>query len=496
MPRRIALAAACGLLVTACTLGPDYKRLPVQTPEQWRQAAADQASLADVPWWQLFQDEALQNLIERALQENRDLKVAVERIEEARARYGISRSYLFPDIGLDAQAGRLRTSEGSLVHTPENVVGRNNPTDLYTLGLGLNWELDFFGRIRRASEADMAIMLATEEARRAVTVTLVADVARAYVELRELDSRLEISQRTLETRREYMGLARDRFEGGVTPEVDFRQAEAELYRIEALVAESEKLIAQKEDEISVLVGANPGAIPRGRALFQQPIPPQVPAGLPSALLERRPDIRVAEEQLVSANARIGEAKALLFPTISLTGSFGQASTDLDNLLDSPSRSWNVIAGLFQPIFQAGRNRRRVEVTESLQRQAAYGYEQTVLQALREVEDSLVALQKNGEQRTAQGLRVGAERKVVELSELRYRGGVAAYLEVLDSQRSLFDAELDEVATARMQFVSLIQLYRALGGGWPAENAAGAPGGLSPAGNAPRPAASPQPTPSG
>jgi len=470
MTRRIALAAAaCGLLFTACTLGPDYKRPPVQAPEQWRQAAAEQASLADVPWWELFQDEALQELIKRALQENRDLKIAVERIEEARARYGISRSYLFPEVDLQSQAGRLRTSQGSLVHTPEAGASlRDNPTDLYTLGLGLNWEIDIFGRLRRASEAEMATLLATEEVRRAVTITLVADVARAYVELRELDMRLEISRRTLESRREYLGLAKDRFEGGVTSEVDFRQSEAEFHRIEAIVFETEKLIAQKEDEVSVLVGSNPGAIPRGRELFLQPIPPQVPAGLPSALLERRPDIRAAEERLVSANARIGEAKALLFPTISLTGSFGQASTDLDSLLDSPSRSWNVFAGLFQPIFEAGRNRRRVEVTESLQRQAAYAYEQTVLQALREVEDSLVAVQKTGEQRTAQGLRVTAERKVVELSELRYRGGVAAYLEVLDAQRSLFDAELDEVSTARTQVASLIQLYRALGGGWPTE----------------------------
>jgi multidrug efflux system outer membrane protein len=477
------LAAAC-LLTASCTLGPDYQRPPIESPEKWRQSEAEQASLADVAWWDLFQDEALRELITVALRENRDLRVAVERIEEARAFYGISRSALYPRIDLNGVGGGLRISEGSLTHLPEGT-GSDNSVDLYNIGLGLSWELDFFGRVRRANEAEMALLLATEEARRAITISLVAEVAGAYVELRELDNRLAITRSTLESRREYIGLARDRFEGGITPEVDFRQAEAELHRVEALVFATEKLLAQKENELSFLLGNPPGDIARGGAEWK-PLPPSVPAGLPSELLDRRPDIRSAEQELVAANARIGEAKALLFPTISLTGAFGFASQDLGDIADSDSRSGNLFAGLLQPIFNAGANRRRVEVTESQQRQAVYEYENTILQAFREVEDSLVALQKNGQEREAQSLRVAAERKVVELSELRYRGGVAAYLEVLDAQRSLFDAEIDEVSSASEHLGSWIELYKALGGGWtppeeatddaaaPATNAALAP----------------------
>jgi multidrug efflux system outer membrane protein len=466
--RRLFAASLLCLLPAACTLGPDYVRPPITTPEEWRRASAQEDSIANVPWWELFQDEQLRSLITIALQENRDLKIAIERIEEARARYGISRSALYPQIDVRGAAGELRFSDGSLFHTPDGS-GGDKQTEIYYLGLGLSWEIDLFGRVRRANEAQLASLLATEEARRAVAITLVADVARAYVELRDLDRRLEIGRRTLESRREYLVLARDRFEGGVTPELDFRQAEAEVHRVQALVYDFEALVEGKENEISFLLGHNPAAVVRGRPLDQQPIPPQVPAGLPSALLERRPDVRAAEQRLVSANARIGEAKALLFPRISLTGDYGYASTDLDNLLDGSSHSWNFLAGIVQPIFNAGRNRSRVEVRESLQRQAVYEYERTILQAMREVEDSLVVLQKSGEQRDAQGQRVAAERKVLELSELRYRGGVADYLEVLDAQRSLFNAEIEEVATISAQATSLIRLYKALGGGWPAES---------------------------
>jgi len=466
--RRLLPAGLLCSLLAACTLGPDYVRPPITTPEEWRRAAADEASIANIPWWDLFQDEQLRDLITIALQENRDLKIAIERIEEARARYGISRSALYPEIDAQAVGGEIRFTDGSLTHTPDGS-GGGRKTEIYNLGLGFSWEIDFFGRVRRANEAELASLLATQEARRAVAIALVAGVARAYVELRDLDRRLEIARRTLESRREYLGLARDRFEGGITPELDWRQAEAELHRVQSFVYEIEKSVEQKENEISYLLGHNPAAVIRGRPVDQQPIPPQVPAGLPAALLERRPDVRAAEQQLIAANARIGEAKALLYPRISLTGAYGSTSTDLDNLLEGPSSTWHFLAGIVQPIFNAGRNRRRVEVQESRQRQAVYEYEKTLLQALREVDDSLVALQKSGEQRDAQGHRVAAERKVLELSELRYRGGVAAYLEVLDAQRSLFNAEIDEVSSISEQVTSLIRLYSALGGGWPAES---------------------------
>ncbi|HET6277421.1 MAG TPA: TolC family protein, partial [Candidatus Polarisedimenticolia bacterium] len=239
MARRL-LPAGLLLALSACTVGPDYVRPPVTTPEDWRSAAAEEASIANIPWWELFQDEQLQDLITIALQENRDMKIAVERIEEARARYGFSRSLLYPEIDVHAVGGEIRFSDGSLVHTPAGGSG-GNKTEIYDLGLGFSWEIDFFGRVRRASEAEMATLLGTQEARRAVAITLVADVARAYVELRDLDRRLEISRRTLESRREYVTLARDRFEGGVTPELDWRQAEAELHRIESFVYDLESL---------------------------------------------------------------------------------------------------------------------------------------------------------------------------------------------------------------------------------------------------------------
>ena len=472
MARRLLLVALLVSVAVACTLGPDYERPPVAVPEQWREVAASEESLANLPWWELFQDEQLQSLIRTALAENRDLKIAIERIEEARAMYGFSRADLYPQIDASATAGGLQFSEGSLTHTPEG--GMDTSTEIYNINVGLSWELDFFGRIRRANEAELANLLATEEARRAVALSVVASVAQAYVELRDLDLRLEIARRTLASRREYLALARDRFEGGITPELDMRQAEAELHRVQSLVYQLEGGVTQKENEISFLLGRSPSSIVRGRPVNQQPIPPQVPAGLPASLLERRPDVRQAEEELISANARIGEAIAMRYPRIALTGSYGSASTDLSTLLDSPSETWNIFAGLTQPIFSAGKNKRRVEVRQSQQRQAVYAYERALLQALREVEDALIALQKAGEQRGSQGERVAAERKVLELSELRYRGGVADYLEVLDAQRSLFNAEIDEATSIGDHVTSLVRLYKALGGGWPVDAATAQP----------------------
>jgi outer membrane protein, multidrug efflux system len=470
MARRFAVAALA-LLAGGCALGPNYKRPAVPTPPTWREIpAAEAQSLANTPWWELFEDPQLQALIRTALAENKDLKIAVERIEEARARYGFTRADLFPKVDLSGTAGRLRFNSGSLIHTPEGDAGavtEGTEVPIYAASADLSWEIDFFGRIRRATEAQRALFLGTQEARRAAVLSLVADVARAYLELRDFDRRLDIARRTIGSRREYVELAKDRFEGGLTPELDMRQAEAELHRIEAVVFDLERLAAQKENQLSVLLGRNPGPITRGLALEAQKRPGAVPAGLPSELLDRRPDVREAEQSLAAATASIGEAKALLFPRIALTGSYGFASTELDTLFDGPSKSWNIIGNLLQPIFNAGKNRRRVQIAESQQRQVLYGYEGTVLQAFRETEDALVAYRATGQQRTAQEQRVVAERKVLELAELRYRGGVAAYLEVLDAQRSLFGAELDEAQTIGSNLVSLVQLYKALGGGWPA-----------------------------
>lgn len=452
------------LLTAGCTLGPDYARPELPLPEGWRDVSpGEQTSLANTPWWEVFKDPELVKLIGIALEENKDLKIAVERIEEARAIYGFTKADLYPKIDAQASAGSVQASRQGIPNIP---AGLDNQNELYTVGATMFWELDFFGRIRRATEAELAQLYATEQARRAVVLTLVSEVARAYVELRDFDRRLEISRRTLESRVQYVGLARDRFEGGLTSELDWRQAEAEMHRTASLVFDFERLVRQKENELSTLLGRNPGGIPRGRALEELELPAAVPAGLPSELLDRRPDLRQAEEQLVSANARIGSAKALLYPSIALTGSFGWESTELGDLFESPAQSWSIGANLLQPIFNAGQNQRRVEVTESQQRQALYAYERSVLQAFREVEDSLVGFRQAGLRRASEGQRVTAERKVVDLAELRYRGGVAAYLEVLDAQRSLFDAELEETSALRDEVVGLIQIYKALGGGWP------------------------------
>ena len=463
MGRRRVLLAAAGLVAAGCAVGPDYRRPELPLPEAWRDIPVTEAeTLANTPWWDLFQDPDLQELIRAALAGNQDLKIAVERIEEARALYGFSKADHWPQVDLEGSAARLKPPEEGLIPMPDA-----EDTPLYSLGASVFWEIDIFGRVRRANEAQWAILMATDAARQAVVLTLVSDVSQAYFEMRDLDRRLAISRSTLQSRREYVELARTRFEGGITSELDFRQAEAEMYRTEAIVDDFERLVAQKENELSVLLGRNPGAVPRGREIHEEPVPPAVPAGLPSDLLDRRPDLREAEQLLVSANARIGEAKALLFPRISLTGGYGWVSTDLGDLFKGPSVAWSIAGNLLQPLFNAGKNRRRVEVTESQERQSLYAYELSVLRAFQEVEDSLVGYRKGGDQRTSQTLRVAAERKVLELAEMRYRGGVADYLDVLDAQRSLFSAELDEVTAIRDQLVSLVQLYKALGGGWPA-----------------------------
>jgi multidrug efflux system outer membrane protein len=466
MARRRALAVLVVLLAGGCKLGPDYVRPEVPVPEHWRevdQAEAD--TLANTPWWQLFQDPVLQELIRVALDENKDLAIAIERIQEARARYGITSADLAPKVDAQGSAGEEQLSKQGIPGLPPST---DENGDLYTAGGSLFWELDIFGRIARATEADRALLFATEETRRAVVLALVADVASTYMELRELDRSLEISRSTLESRRAYVELAKDRFDGGLTSELDWRQAQAEYHRIESFTHNFERLVSQKENQLSVLLGRNPGPIRRGQPLNEMPVPAAVPAGLPSVLLDRRPDLLAAEQQLVSANARIGEAKALLYPSISITGFYGGQSTDLKDLLDNGARTWSIAGNVLQPIFNSGQNEERVNVAESQQRQALFAYEQSILQAFREVDDTLVGYAKAGERRSAETERVTAENKVLELAELRYQGGVSDYLEVLDAQRSLFDAQLTESEIIRDQLIALVQLYKALGGGWPAE----------------------------
>lgn len=461
-------------VVGGCAVGPNYSRPAIDAPPAWRDqsamspAVAEAENLANLPWWELFRDPKLQELIRVALVENQDLAVAIERIVEARARVGVAQSALFPQVTVGGDAGMVESSREAF---PNNPPPGDNDAALYALGLDLSWELDVFGRIRRATESERAQLLATEETRRAVAIALVASVARTYVEMRDADLRLEIATRTLGTRAESLRLARIRFEGGLTSEKDPRQAEAEYFRIEAQKLQLEQLVRQKENQLSVLLGRSPGPVVRGTRLPDMPIALAVPAGIPSDLLDRRPDVRAAEEQLHSATADVGVAKALLFPRIALTADYGTVSTELDALFTGSSQAWSFAAGFLQPVFQGGRNVRRYQAAQSRMRQSLYLYEKSVLQALREVEDSLVAFAKEGGQRQSQHSRVDAERRVVQLATIRYEGGVADYLEVLDAQRNLFNAEIDEVRAISGQVVALIELYRSLGGGWPTAEAA-------------------------
>jgi outer membrane protein, multidrug efflux system len=466
MRRFVAYLILC-LAVAGCTLGPSYRRPAVPAPEMWRDGPsdADTASLADLSWWQLFQDEELRTLAQAALEANKDLRIAVTRVDQARAQLGVTRAAQFPRIDAGASATTNRFSD---TVQPRNQGG---VTDLFSTTVDLTFEIDIWGRLRRASEAARAELLASQEARHAVVMTLVSDVATAYLQLRQLDLELETTRRNVASRQGSLQLVRDRFEAGLISALDLRQAEAELASTAAQIPDLERQITQTENQLSILLGRNPGGISRGRPLTGQTFPPTVPAGLPSALLERRPDIRQAEESLVAANARIGVAKAAFFPQISLTGFFGVESVALSDLFTGPSRIWQFGPTVTLPIFNAGRNRANLELTEAQQREALIRYEQATQQAFREVEDALIGHRKAREALTEQDAAVRASREALSIAEFRYSSGLTSYLDVLDAQRTLLAAEVAESRTLLAQLVAVVQLYRALGGGW---DAGGAP----------------------
>jgi multidrug efflux system outer membrane protein len=451
------------LALAGCTLGPDYRRPEVPAPESWRDgpASADSASLADLAWWELFEDDELRELVRTALEANKDLRIAVTRVDQARALLGVTRADQFPQVNAGASATTNRFSD---TVPPRNQGGT---TGLYSTTIDMAFELDVWGRLRRATEAARADLLSTEEARHAVVMTLVSDVATAYLRLRQLDLELETTRRSVESRRGSLSLVRDRFEAGLTTALDLRQAEAELASTGAEIPEIERQIAQTENLLSVLLGRNPGPIGRGRPLTGQTSPPSIPAGLPSALLERRPDIRQAEQVLVAANARIGVAKAAFFPQIFLTGFFGVESASLSDLFTGPSRIWQFGPTVTLPIFNAGRNRANLQLTEARQQETLIRYEQTIQQAFREVEDALVTHRKAREALAQQEAAVRASREALGIAEFRYTSGLTTYLNVLDAQRTLLTAEVAESRTLLAQLVAVVQLYRALGGGWDA-----------------------------
>jgi outer membrane protein, multidrug efflux system len=462
MKRRGVFAAlGVALVLAGCTLGPDYRRPTVESPPGWRdgEATTDPASLADAAWWDLFQDEELRGLIQAALEANNDLRIAVTRIEQARATLGVTRSAQFPDVTAGASASTNRTSDNI---RPKGVGG---DFGLYSTTVDMAFELDVWGRLRRSTEAARAELLASEEARRAVVMTLVSDVASAYLRLRELDLELEITQRTVAARRQSLTIVQDRFQGGLTSALDVRQAESDLASTAAQIPDLQRQVAQTENQLRVLLGRNPGDISRGRPLTGQTFPPVIPAGLPSALLERRPDIRQAEDSLVASNARIGVARAAFFPQISLTGFFGVESISLSDLFTGPSRIWQFGPTVTVPIFNAGRNRSNLQLAEARQREALARYEQAIQQAFREVEDALVAHRRARESLVEQDAAVRASREALAIAELRYTSGLTSYLSVLDAQRTVLGTELAQSRTLGAQLVAVVQVYRALGGGW-------------------------------
>jgi outer membrane protein, multidrug efflux system len=457
------------VLLSGCTVGPNYHRPTIQTPTAFRSPtptpASDPASLADLKWWEVFKDEKLQELERTALAQNYDLRDAAARVEAARANLGITRSNQFPNLYANADISTTRFSRDGASPLPLSFVPSQNRTfGGATLNL-LSFELDIWGRLRRATEAARANLLGAEEIRRAVTITLVSEVAGAYFSLRELDQQLEISRNTLTTRQESLELIRNRQAGGVATLLDLRQGEQLVYTAAETIPILEEQIEQTENLISLLLANNPGGIVRGRSLTGQEMPPDVPAGLPSALLERRPDIRAAEQTLIAANAEIGVAKAAFFPQISLTGFLGGQGNQLTSLFSGPSAVWNFTPQVTQPIFTAGRLKSNVRFQEALRDSALVQYEKAIQTAFTEVSNALIAHQRVRESRIQQELLVAALQDRTRLAYVRYRGGVDTLLNALDADRDLFQAQLTLSQIRLSELDSVVQLYKALGGGW-------------------------------
>ena len=472
MKRCTALMIAA-LFTTGCTLGPRYKRPTATIPGAYRGVVPEQGvaspiapgqvprpqvlSLADQKWWDVFQDEQLRTLIRTALKQNYDLRIAASHVLEAQAQLGITRADQFPSLSGGAAIADVGTAQSKFLPEFETSTGQVNASAI--------WALDFWGQYRRATEAARANLLATEWARQEVVSTLVANVAAAYFQLRALDLQLAISKRTLDSRQESLRLTRVLANGGATSLLDVRQAEQLVFTAATEIATLQQQIEQQENFLSILLGQNPGDIPRGQSLTEQPEPPEIPPGLPSELLERRPDIREAEEQLIAANAEIGVARAAYFPQISLNGTGGFQSSALSNLFTGPAGAWSFGASLTQPIFTGGKLRSGVRLAEARQKTAVLVYQQSIQTAFRSVSDALVAYRKTREFREQEELLFQSAQDSARLSHMRYTGGVTGYLEVLTNETNAFSAELAVVQAHQSELLALVQLYEALGGGW-------------------------------
>jgi multidrug efflux system outer membrane protein len=455
------------VVLQACTVGPNYRRPKVDVPSAYRGAAAQEIpgpSVGDLAWWELFQDPALQALIREALDANHDLQIAVTRILQAQSQVTIARSQLWPTANALADAPYTRYTGGEKPPFPRESF---EPAG----GVTVSWELDLWGRLRRATESARADLLATEEARRGVVTTLIAEVAQAYFDLRSLDAVLDITRQTLATRRKSLDLIQMRFEHGLANQMDVRQAEALVQEAARTVPDVERRIEQTENAINLLLARQPGPIPRGRPLTAQITIPAAPAGLPSDLLTRRPDLRQAEAQMIAANAQIGAAKAQLFPTVMITGFAGAGGAVVGGQTAGPFGIFQALPTITLPIFNAGRLVAQVNLAEARTREAVIRYQQAIQGAVREVADSLVEVRKREEARQEQVKLVAALQDASELANTRYAGGVVSFLEVLDTETRLFGAQVNLVETQLTNAAAVIQLYRSLGGGWSAQEAA-------------------------
>jgi multidrug efflux system outer membrane protein len=455
----------CTLFVflAGCTVGPNYKRPDVPAPAQHRGGAAPtDSSLADTKWPELFPDDTLKQLISTALEHNFDLAAATERVEEERARYRITAAEQYPSV---YAGGQYTGSQSSTIGAEATSPGFPNPVSYAQVGAALSWELDLWGRIRRLKEAARAEFLATEEARRGVIVSLVSDVAGTYFTLRERDLELRIAGSTHDIADRNLQLIRLRHDHGAATGLDVHQAEQFLYLATVRTASVQRDIGQAENALSLLVGRLPGDIARGKPIESFVLPPELPAGMPSSLIDRRPDIREAEQKLIAANAEIGVAKANFFPQISLTGNAGGQSRALSDLFTGPARYWTLSPTVLLPIFTAGQVRAAVRLSEAQKREMLIGYQKTIYTAFREVSDALIRYGRTREQRSQQDQLVRALTETTNLSTLRYQGGADSYLQVLTAESALFQGQLTQAQLRLEESLAFVDLYRALGGGW-------------------------------
>jgi len=452
---------AAAITLAGCTLGPDYRRPDVTAPTAFRYEPQQVAQTVDTLWWQQFKDPVLDQLIAEALQHNTNVQIAAANVEQSAAFLTQTRSQLFPAIGYGASAARERAREPAFASQIPNYP---NPSSAYQAALQISWEVDLWGRIRRQSEAAYANVLATDEARRGVILSLVAQVASSYLQLRGLDAQLVVSQQTLGTYKESVDLFTLQFQYGQVSMMNVAQAQSQYETAAAQIPLIESQIAQTESSLAVLIGRDPGPIVRGKTVDELALP-QVPAGVPSELLERRPDLLQAEQQLVAANAQIGAAKALYFPTISLTGAFGSASSALSGLFSGPAKVWSYAGTLAGPIFTFGAVSGQVAQAEAAQNAALLNYQLSIRNAFADVDNALVANQKLLQQLDAQIKLVAALKQYNDLARLQYDGGYAPYSTVLQAEQSLFPAELNLASIRAQLFGSAVNIYKAMGGGW-------------------------------